>query len=90
MASVTFIRSAPEMAQLAEKVAQDNGVQLIESGVRATIKASPRVVIRRSTFDSIFQNKPVWERDGFWRGLSMSREGDLVKLTDDEIIIQDV
>jgi hypothetical protein len=77
------------MESLAKKVAEDNGAKLVESGVRATIMASPRVVIRRTTFESIFGNKPIWERDGFWRGLSMSRDGDLVKLTDEEIVIQD-
>jgi hypothetical protein len=90
MATVNFYKVSPEYEELARKVTAENKATMTETGgLFWTIKASPRLVIRRSTFDEVFGGKPVWDCDAWWRSLVLSREGLVTKQADDEIVIED-
>lgn len=90
MATLNLWQTLPEYGELARKIAAENNASVTEvGGIWWRITASPKLVIRRSTFEGVFGGKPVWERSGLWNGLILSRDGVITKQAEDEYIIED-
>ena len=90
MASFIFAKKLSELDRFAKMLADENTGTLSDLGSQWQVKASPRIVVKRSTFDKAFGTLPVWDTDALWRGLILSREGRLTKTGDDEIVLEDV
>jgi hypothetical protein len=89
--AILNVPQVPEkMAEFARKLAAENKATAEDdAGMSWKVEAHPRLVVRRSTFNEFFGDKPVWDADGLWRGLLLSREGIVTKYESDEIIIED-
>ncbi len=89
--AILNVPQVPEkMAEFARKLAAENKATVEDdAGMSWRVEARPRVVVRRSTFNEFFGDKPIWDADGLWRGLLLSREGVVTKYESDEIIIED-
>jgi hypothetical protein len=90
MASFIFPKKLSEVDKFAKMLADENGGTLSDLGSQWQVKASPRIVVKRSTFDEAFSGRPIWDTDALWRGLILSRDGRLTKTADDEIVLEDV
>ena len=90
MASLIFPKKLSEVDSFAKILADENKGTLSDLGSQWQVKASPRIVVKRSTFDKVFGRLPIWDADALWRGLILSRDGQLTKTGDDEIVLEDV
>jgi hypothetical protein len=89
MASIRVVKTTKEFEEYARQAAREANGSLIDAGSTWSIKASPRLVLKRSTMNKFFQDRPKWERNALWESLPSVTEGVVTKQTEEELILED-
>jgi hypothetical protein len=89
MASIRVAKTTKEFQDYAREAANEAGGSLEDAGSTWRIKASPKLVLKRSTMDKYFQDRPKWERNALWESLPSVTEGAVTKQAEDELILED-
>lgn len=89
MANIRVVKTTKQFEEYARKAAEENKGSVVDLGASWCIKASPKLVFSRRTFDDCFKDRPIWERNALWLSLPLVTEGAVTKLADDEIILED-
>ena len=89
MASIRVVKTTKEFEEYAREAAREAKGSLVDAGSTWAIKASPKLVLKRSTMDRFFKGRPKWERNALWESLPLVTEGAVTKQTEDELILED-
>jgi hypothetical protein len=89
MASIRVVKTTKEFEEYASEAAREASGSLVDAGSTWSIKASPKLVLKRSTMDRFFQDRPKWERNALWESLSSVTEGAVTRQTEEELILED-
>lgn len=69
------MKTTKQFEEYARKAAEENKGSVVDLGAAWCIKASPKLVLFRRTFDDCFKDRPIWERNALWLSLPLVPEG---------------